>query len=297
MIKQFEDKISVIIPFYRNVGWLEDAVNSVFAQTYKNIEIIVVDDGSFEDVSGFLSKHGAKLVYIKTRNRGPGSARNLGIKMATGTYIAFLDSDDVWLPTKVEKQLNFMKQKDLIWSHSNYYQFYNDKKTESESLVNVSYFQGNIYPKCLIRNPIATPCVMIKAEFLDENPQIRFSECVRYGEDSFFWLNIGKSCSLGALDEALTRVRIRGSNAAFSARVKLISKSHLYRHLLRNYNEYRDVGALIRILYKYCDIANRLINLFGKMIKRDSVMEIISKGLYLPAYLCFKTARVLQKDF
>src|SRR5690554_2836035 len=100
-----EKKVSVIIPFYNGVEWLCEAVQSVLDQTYKNFEIIVVNDGSPEDVSGLLSKYGNKIIYRYKENGCAATARNLAMEIATGEYLAFLDSDDLWLPAKTEKQI------------------------------------------------------------------------------------------------------------------------------------------------------------------------------------------------
>ena len=101
-------KVSVIIPFYNGITRLSEAVQSAINQTYNNLEIIIVNDGSPEDVSDFLEKYGDDIKYFYKENGGPASARNFAIQKATGDYIAFLDSDDIWLPTKTEKQIQFI---------------------------------------------------------------------------------------------------------------------------------------------------------------------------------------------
>ena len=90
--------VSVIIPFYNETGWLSEAIESVLRQTYPIHEIIVINDGSKEDVSALLNLYEGKIKYFYKENGGPSSARNLGINLATGDYLSFLDSDDVWLP-------------------------------------------------------------------------------------------------------------------------------------------------------------------------------------------------------
>ena len=87
-------EVSVIIPFYAGVDWLSEAVDSVLLQTFKDYEIIVVNDGSPENMTEFLTQYSNKIKYIKKENGGPSTARNVGIDAAIGKYIAFLDSDD-----------------------------------------------------------------------------------------------------------------------------------------------------------------------------------------------------------
>jgi glycosyltransferase involved in cell wall biosynthesis len=102
--------VSVVIPTYNSAHLLDDALQSVLEQTYKDFEIIVVDDGSTDNTSEVVSKYNDKLHYFRVDNRGPAKARNYGISKATGKYIAFLDADDKWLPTKLEKQVSMFEQ-------------------------------------------------------------------------------------------------------------------------------------------------------------------------------------------
>ncbi len=104
------DLISVVIPVYNRTAILAETVASVLAQTYRPLEILVVDDGSTEDVAAALAglpRHdaNASIVVIRQENQGPGAARNRAIRSAWGALIALLDSDDAWLPTKLERQV------------------------------------------------------------------------------------------------------------------------------------------------------------------------------------------------
>jgi len=106
--------VSVLIPNYNRAHMLQDAVRSVLAQTYQDFEILVVDDGSTEDIPAALMLFGERVRYIRQENAGPAAARNLGLRYATGRYIAFLDNDDLWLPRKLERQVDALqRQPDL----------------------------------------------------------------------------------------------------------------------------------------------------------------------------------------
>lgn len=89
---------SVVVPTYNRVRLLSGALKSVWRQQFKDYEIIVIDDGSTDDTQAHLQKFGNKIRYIRQANRGPGAARNVGAQEATGDYVAFLDSDDLWFP-------------------------------------------------------------------------------------------------------------------------------------------------------------------------------------------------------
>lgn len=116
-------KISVIIPFYAHKKWLNEALESVINQTYKNIEIIVINDGSTENIDELQVKYKDKVIFITQENKSVSVARNRGIELATGDYVAFLDSDDLWYPDKLFKQIEFMKKYDYVWSHTDYIRF------------------------------------------------------------------------------------------------------------------------------------------------------------------------------
>jgi glycosyltransferase involved in cell wall biosynthesis len=100
--------VSVIIPAYNRAETITLAIDSALAQTYKNIELIVVDDGSSDNTKETLTRYGGSIKYIHKSNGGCSSARNAGIKTARGEYIAFLDSDDAWYPHKLEKQMSLI---------------------------------------------------------------------------------------------------------------------------------------------------------------------------------------------
>jgi glycosyltransferase involved in cell wall biosynthesis len=103
--------VSVIIPTYNRASFLTHAIESVLRQTYKNIEIIVVDDGSTDNTKVVIDSFKGKVQYIFTENnKGPAHARNTGMKAANGKYIAFLDSDDEYLPFKLECQVTFLEE-------------------------------------------------------------------------------------------------------------------------------------------------------------------------------------------
>lgn len=98
-------KVSVIIPNYNYAKYIAKTIDSVLAQTYENIEIIVVDDGSKDKSIEVLKKYGEKITIIEQKNQGVSLARNNGAEKSTGEYIAFLDADDIWLPEKLERQM------------------------------------------------------------------------------------------------------------------------------------------------------------------------------------------------
>lgn len=101
-------KISVIIPTYNREVTLERAIKSVLAQTHRNFELIVIDDGSTDNTSLIIDKYNRKIRYFSKLHAGVSSARNLGLEKSEGTWVSFLDSDDYWLPGKLERQMEYL---------------------------------------------------------------------------------------------------------------------------------------------------------------------------------------------
>ena len=108
------DVVSCIIPVHNGEPYLREALDSVFAQTYRPIEVIVVDDGSTDNTERTVAEYDRQLVYVRQQNAGPASARNHGVRVAQGEFVAFLDADDLWRQDKLELQMRrFQTRRDL----------------------------------------------------------------------------------------------------------------------------------------------------------------------------------------
>jgi glycosyltransferase involved in cell wall biosynthesis len=105
-----EPLVSVIVPAFNGGALLEETLASVFRQTWRRREVIVVDDGSTDDTAARLTKYGTALTVLRQANRGPGAARNTGIRAAAGDYFALLDHDDLWAPEKLERQVEVARR-------------------------------------------------------------------------------------------------------------------------------------------------------------------------------------------
>lgn len=102
--------VSVIIPAFNRAGIIRETIENIFQQTYQNVELIIVDDGSTDDTEAILKSYGTRLRWAVQKNAGPSAARNRGITMAKGAIIAFQDSDDTWHPSKIERQVSLLER-------------------------------------------------------------------------------------------------------------------------------------------------------------------------------------------
>lgn len=125
--KFVDNLVSIIMPAFNNAGYICESIDSVLAQTYTDWELWVVDDGSTDNTADVVKKFKDRRIhYVKqAKNKGVAAARNLGIEKSQGRFLAFLDSDDIWLPEKLEKQLAFMNRKKCGMSYTEYRQFAN----------------------------------------------------------------------------------------------------------------------------------------------------------------------------
>ena len=133
-----DDLVSVILPFYNEKNYFDDCIKSVLAQTYKNLEIIIINDGSdpeyLESLQTLKNTYPEKIFLYHKENEGVSSARNLGIKKAKGNLICLLDSDDRWEKDKLELQVNAFSSKKTIYTTAAKY--FDSKDLKSGFLIN-----------------------------------------------------------------------------------------------------------------------------------------------------------------
>ncbi len=182
--------ISVIIPTYNCGQYIARAIDSVLAQSHPADEIIVVDDGSTDNTADIVHKYENKVRYIYQDNGGPSVARNTGIQHAQGQWIAFLDSDDCWLPEKLQTQMDLLERNShLLWCTSNYtsYWYRNDTKKhlvdpkKMNIILNGQEYFDN-YFKAVMHGIGWTPSGLIVNRIVFEAVG-RFQEGLHFGED------------------------------------------------------------------------------------------------------------------
>ena len=195
--------VSVIIPTYNRSNFILETLESVFAQTYSDYEIIVINDGSTDDTEDILKPliSSGSIRYLFQANQGESAARNHGIRLAHGRYIAFLDSDDLILPKKLEKQVEFLENNPEIgFVHSSFVRF-NDSGEEI-GFRDTSHLTGWVYPDYLLDWSVLIPpsTVMVCAEIFSEVGG--FLVGMRWGPDLDMWRRITKQYPIGAIPEA-----------------------------------------------------------------------------------------------
>ena len=202
--------VSVVIPHFNGGEWLQAAVDSVLAQTLRDFEMIIIDDGSEEPSSVIRERHDPRIRYVRQEHRGVSAARNRGVRLACGKFVAFLDADDLFLPEKLRVQVEQMEIRNVVMSHTSYRRM--DVDGGDLAVISSGCFGGFVYPEILMQCPIATPTVMVRREalLLGDNP---FDESLGIGEDTLLWTQLARHHEILGIDQALTRVRVHGHNA------------------------------------------------------------------------------------
>ena len=206
-----DDLVSIITPSYNTGKYIAETIESVLAQSHSIWEMIIVDDGSTDDTDSVVKRYlsDKRIRYIKNdKNSGAAAARNLALREAKGKWIAFLDSDDVWMPDKLEKQIGFMKK----GGHHFSYTYYEEIDENSHPLgvtvkgpkrVTEHDMYNYCWPGCLT--------VMYDAEYIG----LIQIENIKKNHDYAMWLKVCKTADCYLLDEVLARYR-RGRQGGIS---------------------------------------------------------------------------------
>ena len=207
-------KVSVIIPTYNRGNLIHGAIESVSAQTYQDFEIIVVDDGSSDQTRSKLAafRKDNKIRYIFQENRGSSSARNRGGREAEGEYLAFLDSDDLFLPTKLEKQAAVLETEPDFAMVQSFFAKFRASPEEELGTRKTKFFSGHIYPQILtywsyLMNP---SCILIRKSVFEELGG--FDESMPSAEDLDFFRRVARKYPIGLVPEVLAKIRVHEGN-------------------------------------------------------------------------------------
>lgn len=238
-MSNLEPLISIITPAYNAETTIVATIESVLNQTWKNWEMIIIDDGSTDNThQTAASVHHPGIRLLQEKNKGVAATRNQGMKLAKGEYIAFLDSDDLWEPEKLASQIAFFQQADSSYGlvHSSYLEFdeqgsYAPKPLQHCKNLNIS---GEVHTDLIIHDFIATLTVMIKREVVENigDFDLNFSGT----EDWDLWIRIAEKYKVGYIDRSLARYRLNASG------------------LSKNYTSFE--GELKKVLDKYLTPSN-----------------------------------------
>lgn len=265
--------ISVILPVYNGVPYLDEAIKSILRQTYSNFEFIIIDDGSTDNSIEIINKYKSiddRIKVISRENRGLISSLNEGIEKSEGTYIARIDQDDVSLPGRLEMQLNYMLKDHLdicggdftkIDAQDNVLEEHKVPKTESEIIITLA-----------TNMPFAHSCVMIKKSFLSTNNLKYGLNGYRNAEDLDLWILMYENgAKFGNVNENILKYRILPSSMSRTNRKEIKRESDIhFNNFIKN--NIVDFENAFQILLKQKNIPNAIQRNMMRAIIRYSLL-------------------------
>lgn len=204
-----EEKVTVIIPTYNRAGTIAESIQSVLDQTYTNLEVVIVDDGSMDETEAIINKLAdERTKYVRLdKNSGVANARNVGVNLAKTDWIAFQDSDDIWHKDKLEKQMTYAKEyPEYALIYSKYKLFYQNGVESVMPAYPLEVMEGNMFKALLERNVIDAPTILVKKEeFLSVGG---FDIDFHALEDWDFVIRFAKQYKIGYVEEVLIDSRV-----------------------------------------------------------------------------------------
>jgi len=239
--------VSIITPSYNAEKLIVDTIESVIAQTYIEWEMIVIDDNSTDKSVQIVKKYMKKdsriqLIELDIQH-GPAKARNKGIELAKGRYISFLDSDDTWVPHKLERQLSFMKEYDLSFTYASYFLMNENGKKIGSFVIPKEITYHSMLKTCSVG------CLTAIYDTKKIGKQYMQAENLRKGEDYVLWLNILKRIkSTKGIIEPLAYYRLQTTSLSSNKLNAVKAQWHVYREF-EKLNIFKSIYYLVNYAY------------------------------------------------
>lgn len=235
-------KVSVIIPTYNRAKYIRRALESVLAQTYQDYEIIVVDDGSMDNTREILAEFEGKIKYIVQKNQGSAAARNRGIQESKGEYIAFLDSDDIWIPEKLAEQVKILDTHEKIGIVYSRMPIINEK---GERLgTKPAGVSGKNFKELLeVWGDLPTSTVMTRKVCFDKAGM--FDTALMTMQDIDMWLRIARFYDLYEIEDKMLAHYFRHDGQITKSKIKVCEgRVKIYQKIL---NTFEDIPTALFI--------------------------------------------------
>jgi glycosyltransferase involved in cell wall biosynthesis len=239
--------VSVVVPVYNGERYLRQALESALGQTYRSLEIVVVDDGSTDGSPQLIASFGSRLRSLRQANGGVALARNSGIRAAHGELIAFLDQDDWWMPEKIEKQVAlFLADERLGLAHTAILQ-YSDSAAAFVEPVYLTHrspqLQGDCFEELLLGNAIFNSSTMIRKNVLQKSGTFDPGIPGNTVQDYDLWLRIARHFPFAYLPQQLTALRLHDGQGTLNRLAMLGDELRLLERIVSE-RQLRDSPAL-----------------------------------------------------
>lgn len=237
--------VSVIIPSFNSSQYLKESIDSVLSQTYKKFEIVVVDDGSTDDVEEVVAPYisSGAIHFLKKENGGPAPARNLGIRNSSGELIAFLDADDVWKQDKLEEQLPLFSDEKIALVYSDMEFFGAPFRFSRYSDMAGGFYEGDVLYNLLKGNFIPNSSVVVRRKILEEVGLYNEDPELFAVEDYDLWIKVATKYKIGFSPESLVKYRVHENQISRTKKRTYKALCRMYEKLLRDasFDMYKDL--------------------------------------------------------
>ena len=257
--------VSIITPTYNSERFITETILSVQAQTYQDWEMIIVDDCSTdrtaEIVASFQEKDSRIKYFYNTTNKGSAFSRNLALQKAKGKWIAFLDSDDLWHPEKLEKQIEFMTKNNFHFSYTNYCEIDENSKgtgilITGPKIITNKLMKAYCWPGCLT--------VMYDAEKVGI---IQIVD-IKINEEYALWIKIAKNLNCYLLDENLAKYRRHNNSLTSQSYFKLIK----WHYIMFRKSENKNIFSAL-----FFTLGNIIFGTYKKIFYRKKTSTLLSR--------------------
>lgn len=208
--------ISVVIPAYNSAVYIRETLESVLAQTSPPLEVIVVDDGSTDETAAIVRTYAGRIRLLQQENKGVSAARNLGIQQAQGDYIAFVDSDDLWLPEKLGRQAACILEKQVAWVSCGA-DFFDNSTGKILHSYRMKLYEGDVLERLLAACFILSPTPVVKKSIFEEIGYFDESYRAPMNEDWDMWMRIAARYPVGMVYQVLALKREHPASGLSSA--------------------------------------------------------------------------------
>jgi glycosyltransferase involved in cell wall biosynthesis len=225
-------RVSVVIPTYNSGVMVKEAIESVLAQTYSDFEIVVVDDGSTDNTECIVRQFGDRVRYFKQENQGVSAARNTGIKQSLGDYVAFLDSDDLWLSEKLAEQIPWLEADPKLglvycdWAVNS-----GETVLKSSYLKDLPAASGYVFDELIQSGFILTSGVVVRRACLDDAGD--FDKSLEISQDYDLWLRISYRWKVQLVDKRLFTKRSWDGSLSSNLRRTALERIALFQKTLK----------------------------------------------------------------
>ncbi|MDV5102915.1 glycosyltransferase family 2 protein [Clostridium perfringens] len=283
--------VSVIMSVYNGEKYLNEAIESILNQTYKNIEFIIIDDGSTDGSSDIIRNYliDNRIKFLKNvTNKGLIYSLNRGIEESNGKYIVRMDCDDVSHLDRIEKQVNYMeKNSDIVMSGSDV-NFIFEGIPFLKKKVSSQYDYEKIKVSTMFDSTFSHPTVIIKRDYLIKN-NLRYEEDYKNAEDYGLWTNIVPYANVSNLKEILLNYRIVKTSVTRKSNKDMNSRREVFKKIYKNYFENLGINITEDELDKHFDVA--MIQNLNKSNYSYDELNTYLDNLYE------KCKEVLDKDY